>query len=64
MDNEEKNKDGTFLIKEDNLYKFFIKEKGIRHWEKNHDNIHNALFDKIDSVLNDLSYTASDTKIN
>ena len=28
------------------------------------DDIYNALFDKIDPVLNDLSYTSSDTKIN
>ncbi len=53
-----------FLLKNtDGKFEVFISERGSKHWLTIHDNLESAIIEKIDLILNNLGFSASDSKI-
>lgn len=61
--NDGTDKNGLYLIKADNKFEVFTGERGIKNWKKEFPDIKTACTSFIDSLLNELRYSAPDTKI-
>jgi len=62
---DKRDKKNPLLLKNTHgKFEVFVSERGGQHWLTTHDNLESAIFDKLDLLLTELSFAASDSIIN
>lgn len=61
--NNGRDRDGLYLIVEGQRFQVFMGERGIKNWLEEYDDIKSACWSWVELTLNELSHTASDSRI-
>ena len=62
---DKRDKKRHFLLKNTHgKFEVFVSDRGEKGWLAIHDNLESAIFDKLDLILNELGFAASDSIIN